>query len=136
MAEHSAAGRKAELIAELERSRRELAGNIRGIRRDVSVGTHLKVAFARRKTAFLVGAALVGWVLSRLPSRKARRTAAPTVASTQDKENPKSAFWFTLLTFAITVMKPALTAIASRKLTEFATRDQSEGRPRRHAGRW
>ncbi|MEI6350519.1 MAG: hypothetical protein WCP06_05370 [Verrucomicrobiota bacterium] len=135
MAEQSAANRKSELIAELERSRRELAGNIRGVRHDVDVTSHFRHAFAQRKTVWIAGAAVIGWLLARLPGRKAR-VARPGKELEKRKESQRSAFLFTLLNLAITVAKPALTALASKKITQFATGERKEGRARRYSGRW
>ena len=135
MAEQSAADRKSELISELEHSRRNLAGSLRGVRHDVDVTAHLRQAFVHRKTAWIAGAAVLGWLLARLPGRKVR-AARPAKEVEKRKESQRSAFLFTLLNLAITVLKPALTALASKKITQIATGEHKEARPRRYSGRW
>ncbi len=129
MAEQSKADRKSQLIAELERSRSEWARSIRGVRHDLDVGAHLKHAFVRQKTAWLTGAAITGWVLAKLPSRKKTPKAASARAS-KLKDKERGGLLLTVLSLAVTLLRPAATAFASRKIAEFASRNGHEPKSR------
>ncbi len=58
-------------------SRMAFARNLRAVRHDLDVPTHLTHAFRRHKTLYLTGAAGVGWVLARLPVRKKKYLCGP-----------------------------------------------------------
>ena len=125
-------GRKAELVAELQWARSELASSLHEVRRDLNVVAHVKESVAHKKTAWFTGAALTGWLLSRLAGRK--KAAKPEhkplfQKKTGDmKENERAGFWLLALQTVFNA-KPALTALASRKLAQIATRQEGMHRP-------
>ena len=131
----SAAHRKATLISELEWSRAEMARNFRQVRSDLNLAAHLRESVTHRKTVWIAGAAIAGWVLSRLPGRKKTQPKAtkaqPAVESKGwIKESEHAGFWLATLGALFNLAKPALTALASRKITELAARSDSASRNR------
>ena len=123
--------RKAQLIAEIERSRADLAVNLRGVRSDISVGSRIKRGFSKQKTVWLAGAAVAGWLLTRIPARK--KAAAPAVsevASKHTKENERKGIALALLSVAVTLLKPAATAFAQKKIAEFTAEGAFAGQSR------
>ncbi len=127
--------RKSQLIAELERSRAGLARDMRGVRQGLDVGSHVKHAILRQKTLWFTGAAVTGWLLSRIPGRlKEPKEKPQTLLSRfmpEPKEAKRSGWLLALLGLAGTLLKPAVTSFLTHKLTEFATRDHQPEPPRR-----
>ena len=117
------ADRKAELISELAWSRAELARNVCDTRSDLNLVAGLKHSIAHRKTAWITGAAVTGWILSRLPGRRKKQPSAKALHVGDAKETSgRAAFWLALLGTLVNLFKPLLTALASRKINEMAVR--------------
>lgn len=137
MAQQSQADRKSQLIADLERSRTELGRSLSGVRQDLDVGSHLKHAFARQKTAWLAGAVIAGWILSRIPARKksAPKSSVKTSPRTELKETERAGIWLALLSLLGTLIKPAVTAFVSRKIAQYVENNQDDSSPPRNARR-
>lgn len=134
MAEQSQADRKSQLIAELERSRSEFAHGVRGLRQDMDVGAHLKHAFVRQKAAWLTGAAITGWLLAKLPTR--RKKAKPAaIRPPKPSESERGGILLMLLNMLIPLAKPAVTAFATKKVQEFVSRNGREPKDQRFAKR-
>lgn len=120
MAEQSTANRKAQLIAELEQARVGLGLNARSLRGDLDVGTHLKQAFLQRKGLWIGGAAITGWLLTKLPSRKKQKP--PKYIYAKNKEAERSGLILTAMGLAGTLLRPIITSYATQKITELASR--------------
>ncbi|MCX6967753.1 MAG: hypothetical protein NTZ46_08260 [Verrucomicrobia bacterium] len=119
------ADRKAELVSELAWSRAELARNLHDTRNDLDLAARLKQSVAHRKAAWLTGAALTGWVLSRLPGRKKKEPAKASRSDSKESSD-RAGMLLTILGVALNVFKPILTKMASRKITEMAARSGGE----------
>src|SRR5882724_493732 len=68
--------RKAELTAELARSRAHISRNVQGLRHDLDFPARARRAFTTHPAVWIGGAVLLGLVISRLPLRR-KRAAAP-----------------------------------------------------------
>ena len=122
MAEQS----KALLISQLAQARRGLARNAAQLRDDFDVPQHIRSTFANHKSAWIGGAAALGWVLARLPGRRKK----PAISENSHQANGAKVnrfaqfslggLLFALLRMAFTAAQPALTAIASRKIKDMA----------------
>ena len=130
--------RKAELIAELEWSRAELAQSVRAVHADLDLAARFKESVVHRKTAWLGGAALAGWILSRLPGRKKKQPPAsalppPSGASGWMREVGQTGFWLALLNTLFNLLKPLLIPFATRKINQLASRSDfgAHGKERR-----
>lgn len=140
MVEQSQTDRKSQLIAELERSRSELARGLRGVRYDVSLAPHLKHAFVRHKSLWLLGAAAAGWVLSRLPAHS-KKTSKKNGAALLDrspkkqKESERAGIALAIVGVLGTLFKPAIKAFATRQITEFVKKNIETPFSRSHARR-
>ncbi|MEI6560997.1 MAG: hypothetical protein WCO68_02815 [Verrucomicrobiota bacterium] len=117
------ADRKAELISELAWARAELARDVHDARNDLDLVARFKHSVAQRKTAWITGAAAVGWILSRLPGRK-KKQPAPKALHMGDSagHSGRAAFWLALLGALFNLFKPLLTTLASHKINELAAR--------------
>lgn len=114
MAEKPAMNRKAELSAELDRARARLFRAAQETGEDLNVVAHLKHSIVRRKAAWFTGAAVVGWVVSRLPGR--RKKPKPEAL-------PKGAhagLLLAVMSFLFRLFQPLLTSLATRKIGQIA----------------
>jgi hypothetical protein len=127
MAAQPASDRKSQLIAELERSRAELDRSLRGVRYDLKVGPHLQHAFLRHKGVWLAGAALAGWLISRLPARKKAMPnnsgARHQNSANRPKEPERAGVVLAVLSVLGAVLKPAVTAFASKQIAELVKKN-------------
>lgn len=116
--------RKAALIQELEWARLELAQNVRSVGEDVDMAARFRQSVVHRTTAWLGGAALAGWVLSKIARRRKKPAALPSARASESRGGVPSAGRAGLLLAALhtlfTVFKPAITALATRKLNQLA----------------
>ena len=117
--------RKAELISELRSSRAELAHSFVQARDDLNVAAHLKESIVHKKTAWFAGAAVVGWVLSRFTRRKNSRPALEEPRKRSwFKKNERAGFLLVTLKLLFNMLKPTLTQLATRKITELSTMER------------
>jgi len=109
---------KIELAADLERARGRLARNFDALRDDLNVGTHFKQSFHQHKAAYIGGATLFGLLLSKLPSRK-KKIYLDRKPKSGIKEAEKAGLWLILLEFVFKVMRPLLTTLLTKQVTDF-----------------
>ncbi len=130
MAGNATANRKAELMAELHRSREALSESLVGLRGDLDVGRHLRQSFTRSRTGWLTGAAVTGMVLSALPFLKKKKKKEPRLMSLPFfnrrrpdpvEESAKGGLLLAILGIVASLLKPVLTTFVTRKLTAYAT---------------
>lgn len=121
MAQNPQLSRKIELQAKLERARADLSRDFRGLRSDLDVPTKMRHAFVHHTTAWMTGAAIFGWVLSRLPARK-KTVSTQNGDKTVLKDQLRAGLVTALLKFGTSLVKPALTAYATRKLSSYVGR--------------
>ena len=117
------AERKAELISELAWARAELARDFQDARNDLDLVARLRHSVEHRKTAWITGAAVAGWILSRLPGRKKKQStpkALPVGDSTGS--SGRAAFWLAVLGALVNLFRPIFTTLATHKINEMATR--------------
>ena len=119
MAEKSALTRKAELAAELNAARGELTRAVRDTAEDLNVAAHLKHSIVNRKAAWFTGAAVAGWILSRLPGRRKAKKKEPEALP----QNGHTGMWLAAITFLFKLFQPLLTTVATRKIGQLASRN-------------
>ncbi|MEO6053248.1 MAG: hypothetical protein ABIP97_04480 [Chthoniobacterales bacterium] len=119
---------RAEILAELEKTRWAVSQNTALLRRDLDVGTQIRSSIARHAYGWIAGALLVGVYLSRRGSGPAPKPIKPKKGEkTVSIEEPiKKATTLSLLIagfrIAMPFIKPIFTAYASKGLTQFASR--------------
>jgi hypothetical protein len=126
--------RRAELLAELSRSRSQLASSIAGLRVDMDVPAHFKTAVGRNKSIWLGGAALLGWLISRLPARK--KTVKVLVDKgnrTEIKKVEKAGLLLGLLKLIFSLLRPIIMGFATKKIAGMTQSKENVERPRRTA---
>jgi len=138
MAQQFQADRKSQLISALERSRAELGWGVSSVRQDLNISSHLRDSFLRQKTIWLSGAAITGWILSRLPARKKtviKNSSGKSFGKNELKEVERTGIWLALLSILGSILKPAVTKFVSAKLTQYVEQHQHESpMPRKRSG--
>lgn len=119
--------RKAQLVAELEQSRQKMVRDFGQLRGDLNVSAHLRAAFFRQKAVWITGAVLGGWLLTKLPGRKRKATAA--VAAPAAGKESRGMLW-AILGVVATLLKPAVTSFITDRLTEYLAKRQDAAFPR------
>jgi len=109
---------KIELAADLERARGRLARNFDALREDLDVGAHIKESFHRNKAAYIGGATFFGLLLSRLPTRR-KKVYIERKAKEGAREVEKAGIWLVLLQFAFKTLRPLLTSLVTKGVTEY-----------------
>lgn len=123
--------RKAELTGQLAVARTRLSAALHELQRDLDVRAHVTSSFRHHKTAWLGGAAVAGWILSRLPARKKK-----VYVDRKDKQKITSQKEAGLLLVVgkliFSALRPAITAFATKKIADLAMRG---GPPQNRWGR-
>ena len=120
---------KAELIAQLDQARAQLARSVDGLRRDADLGTHLKQSFTSHRAAWIGSAGVAGWLLSRLPARKKKiyiqKDGKETAAAAEKAagEIAGAGVAIAILKTLFTLFRPAITSYASKKIAELAKKN-------------
>ena len=126
--------RKAELIAELARSRAHISQNAGELRHDLDVATHLRRSFARHPAVWIGAAAVVGLIITRPFGRK--KNAAPSRSSRKDPEPEiekvgRAGLFLAGLKFAFDIARPVLIPWATRRFAEYFAEGKTSGYPPR-----
>jgi hypothetical protein len=119
--------RKTELTAELARSRELFSHNLRKLGDDLNVPRHVKNSFNHNKTAWIGGAAVFGWILSRLPGR-GKKVEQDEKKGGTIKEAERAGLLFGVAKLLFAAARPAVTALAARKITDFAAQRSTSRR--------
>lgn len=124
---------KAELIAELARARALLTGSAVALRSDLDFPERAKKAFQNGPLPWLGGAALVGIILARWSPVRAKKTATAVRRSEKPiLENAgKAGLLLGILKMVLDFARPAATAWAQKKVTDYIAARQGEGDRRR-----
>ena len=125
--------RKAELTAELARSRARLAANFGALRRDLDFPARVKGAVMKNPAAWIGGATLFGILLAKLPAR--RKKAVVTVTGNGKPAKLARAGMTGLLLGALKIAfdlsRPALAKWAGRRVADYMDGTKTNGHPPR-----
>jgi hypothetical protein len=109
---------KAELAAELDRARARLGRNLDALRGDLDARTRFKQSFHQNKAAYIGGATVFGVLLSMLPARR-KKVYVERKPKDRIKEAEKAGIWLVVLQFVFKTLRPILTTLVSKLVTEF-----------------
>ena len=115
MAENT--GRKAALIAELERARAEMSAHTRGVRAHTNVSGKLRDGFNRYRTACLGVAALFGLALVPRP----KKVVVSNRNGRHIQQVGKAGFALGAVKLALDLTKPLILAWATKRVSDLAS---------------
>ncbi len=120
--------RKTELTARIATFRAQLSQDLQHVRRDLDVPAQVRSSYLHHKSAWLGGAAVLGWVISRLP---ARRKKVKVYVDSKDERKLKVAsqagMMFGLGRLLFSALQPAVSAFAAKKVTDYLSRGGGAG---------
>lgn len=119
---------KQAIVAELAAARARLSATGEALRRSLDVPARAKESFTHHRPAWLGGAAIVGLVLSKLPSRRKTVFVERATGKMLGAAGKLSAL-FSAAKFALTVAKPLFSDLAGGSLAEILKRFQRPPRP-------
>jgi hypothetical protein len=112
---------KHSIVAELATARARISAAAGALRQSLDVPARAKESFKRHRPTWLGGAAIVGFVLSKLPSRKKTVFVERTTGNVLGAAGKLGAL-FSAAKFAITVARPLLSDFAGGGLGEILGR--------------
>ena len=110
---------KAELSAQLAQSRRLFSRNLGRLREDLDVPAHVKRNFTNHSSAWIGGAALLGWILSRFPSR-GKTAGAGKKGGPEPVDKKRHSLLPGVAKLLFSAARPALAAFATKKIADLA----------------
>lgn len=123
---------KAELIAELARARVGLAENAVALRRDLDFPARAKKAFKSGPLPWLGSAAVVGLIVARLaPGRRTKKVVVTRKAEPVLEKAGKAGLILGVLKMLLDFARPAVTAWARKRVTDYIAARQAQGDLRR-----
>lgn len=112
--------RKLELRAELAAARSQFIGNWAAFKEDVNIPKRFRESVRERKLFWMSAATVIGFVLSRLPARK-KEVLVDAKSRKKLKNRKKAGLLMTLVKLGFGVLKPTITAYATKKLADAAS---------------
>ncbi len=119
---------KQAIVAELAAARARLSATGDALRRSLDVPARAKESFRRHKPAWLGGAAILGFVLSKLPARKKTVFVEQTTGRVLGAAGRVGAI-FSAAKFALNIAKPLLSDFAGGGLGELLSRFRRQPKP-------
>ncbi|MDP9291742.1 MAG: hypothetical protein M3O82_05200 [Verrucomicrobiota bacterium] len=98
------------------------------VRDDLNLPAHFKAAVGRHKTFWLSGAAIIGWVLAKLPARQ-KKVYVDRHNKKAVKQMGFAGLLLGVLKLVFSLARPALTAFATKKLADVAQTKEKIERP-------
>jgi len=126
MDELSTIDTKAQLIAELARARGSMSRSWSAFKRDANVAAHVRNSIRTNKSAWLGGAAVLGWILSLLPPRRRNVKVLVDRSDRPVRKVYKAGMLFSLFRMLLPLIKPTVMAFVTQKLTEFTMKKEAE----------
>jgi hypothetical protein len=124
--------RKAELTAELARSRGHITRNVHALGRDLDFATRARRAFKRHPAVWIGGAILIGLFIARIPLRRKAPTAAPLRKAEPAVEKvEKAGLVLGALKVAFDIARPTLIGWATRRMADYFETGSRGGAGRR-----
>ena len=122
---------KHAIVAKLAAARARLSATGDALHRSLDVAARAKESFRRHRPVWLGGAAIVGFLLSKLPSRKNTIIVERTTGKVLGAAGRLGAI-FSMAKFAISFARPLLSDFAGGSIAEILRRFQNRDKPGQH----
>jgi hypothetical protein len=106
--------RKQSLRIDLDTARSRVTGYVTALRHDLNVGARLKSSLAHNRVAWFGAAGVLGLLLSKIPA--SRRKVVVKGPNGQAEKAGKAAFALTALKFGLSIAKPAIVDLVTKKI--------------------
>ncbi len=116
--------RKAEILAELARSRAAIASDTSAVREEFNVASKFRRSVKSRPFAWLGGAAVIGYLLAG-PKTRTKTLVVRDKGAAKAGAKKRHSFWdilFSLIKLCVPLIKPAVSAYAARRIGDFVDR--------------
>jgi hypothetical protein len=119
---------KADLLAEIARSRTAIARDTQLVRQKLDVALKIQNAVRRRPFAWLAGSAAIGYIFAGPKTRTktitkvVRGKSKDPVPESKKKRRGLTGLIIALFKFALPLLRPALSAYAAKRFGDFAQR--------------
>jgi hypothetical protein len=121
--------RKAELTAQLARSRNQMTDNVHALGRDLDFASRARRAFKTHPAVWIGGAILIGVFVSRLPfGRKKVTVKAGRKSEATVEKVEKAGLLLGALKIAFDIAKPTLMGWATRRMADYFEAGNRNGR--------
>ena len=127
----SAEHHKQAIVAELAAARARISATSAALRGSLDMPARAKESFRRHRPAWLGGAAILGFVLSKLPSRKKTVFVERATGRVLGAAGKFGAV-FSAAKFAINFARPLFSELAGNSLAEILKRFRRTSKPEQH----
>ena len=127
----SAEHHKQAIVAELAAARARISATSAALRGSLDMPARAKESFRRHRPAWLGGAAILGFVLSKLPSRKKTVFVERATGRVLGAAGKFGAV-FSAAKFAINFARPLFSELAGNSLAEILKRFRRPSKPEQH----
>ena len=108
-----------ELKAEIERSRAQLARNLRGLRYDLDFPAKFRRSFRKQTVSWITAAAAVGALIALAPMRKKKIYVDAKNSRKTKKKLVETGFALAVLKIAASLARPVVVEFVKNRLTDF-----------------
>jgi len=108
-----------ELKAEIERSRAQLARNLRGLRYDLDFPAKFRRSFRKQTVSWITAAAAVGALIALAPMRKKKIYVDAKNSRKTKKKLVETGFALAVLKIAVSLARPVVVEFVKNRLTDF-----------------
>ncbi len=123
--------RKAELTADLARSRQRLSANFGALRHDLNFPGRVKAAVLKHPAAWVGGAALFGLLLAKLPARRKKVVVTADGKPAKLARAGQTGLILGALKIAFDLARPTLAKWATRRVADYMDGTKTGGLPSR-----
>jgi len=108
-----------ELKAEIDRSRAQLARNLRGLRYDLDFPAKFRRSFRKQTVSWITAAAAVGALIALAPMRKKKIYVDAKNSRKTKKKLVETGFALAVLKIAASLARPVVVEFVKNRLTDF-----------------
>jgi hypothetical protein len=114
-----------ELKAQIAHSRALVSRDLRGLRYELDFPHKIRKSFQRQTVFWLAGAAAIGLLLTRLPTRAKKVYVEPRIGGKSKHRLLEAGFVLGALKIAATLFRPVIVDLVRKRLSGFAAKSSS-----------
>jgi hypothetical protein len=122
--------KKQSLILQLQEARGQLAGNLSGLKQDVSVGRRFRRSVRENPVVWYAGAALLGLLLAKIPPMGRKVIVPQPIFAAKPQKAGKAAMLLGALKIALDLGRPFITKWLKERAMHRPEQPPRDSRPR------